>query len=71
MITLIWGNDAGGQHVALEYLAVAAERGDALLDARAAGIEQADESARRAFIAMSCTLMILPACASESEPPNT
>ena len=32
-------NDAGGDHVALEHLAVAAERGDAFLDARAAGVE--------------------------------
>ena len=26
---------------------------------------------QRAFIAMSCTLMIFCACASDSEPPNT
>src|SRR5215469_10154634 len=38
---------AGGDHVALEYLAVTAERGDALLDARAAGIEQADDRRAR------------------------
>ena len=61
---------AGGEHVALEHLAIAAERGDALLDAGAAGIEQADDR-QRAFIAMSCTLMIFCACVSESEPPNT
>ena len=41
-------NDAGGQHVALEHFAVAAERVDAFLDARAAGIEQADD--RRAVL---------------------
>ncbi len=40
-------NDAGGEHVALEHLAVAAERRHALLDARAAGIEQADDGAAR------------------------
>ena len=34
---------AGGQHVAQEHLAVAAERRHALLDARPAGIEQADD----------------------------
>ena len=34
-------DDARGEHVALEHLAVAAERGDAFLDAGAAGIEQA------------------------------
>ena len=38
---------AGGDHVALEHLAVAAERGDALLDARAAGVEQADDRRAR------------------------
>src|SRR5262249_4885158 len=36
-------NDAGGDHVALEHFAVAAERGDTFLDARTAGIEQADD----------------------------
>src|SRR5499427_96410 len=36
-------NDARGDHVALEHLAIAAERGDAVLDAGAAGIEQADD----------------------------
>ena len=36
-------DDAGGQHVAQEHLAVAAERRHAFLDARAAGIEQADD----------------------------
>ena len=36
-------DDAGGEHVALEHLAIAAERRDALLDARAAGVEQADD----------------------------
>ena len=41
-------NDAGGQHIALEHLAIAAERRDALLDARAAGVEQADD--RRAVL---------------------
>ena len=41
-------NDARGQHVALEHLAIAAERRDALLDARAAGVEQADD--RRAVL---------------------
>jgi hypothetical protein len=30
-------DDAGGQHIALEDLGIAAERRDALLDARAAG----------------------------------
>ncbi len=38
----------GGDDVALEHLAVAAERRDALLDAGAAGIEQADD--RRAHL---------------------
>ena len=41
-------NDAGGDDVALEHLAVAAERGDAFLDAGAAGIEQADDRRARA-----------------------
>ena len=41
-------DDAGRQHVALEHLAIAAERRDALLDARAAGVEQADD--RRAVL---------------------
>ena len=36
-------DDAGGQHVALEHLAIAAERRDALLDAGAAGVEKADD----------------------------
>src|ERR1019366_1682624 len=40
-------DDAGGEHVALEPLAIAAERGDALLDARAAGVEQADDGRAR------------------------
>ena len=40
-------DDAGGQHVALEHLAVAAKRGDALLDARPAGVEQADDRRAR------------------------
>ena len=43
MMTEICGIDAGGQHVAQEHLAVAAERRHALLDARAAGVEQADD----------------------------
>ncbi len=34
-------------HVALEHLAIAAERGDAFLDARAAGVEQADDRRAR------------------------
>ena len=41
-------DDAGGQHVAQEHLAVAAERVDAFLDARAAGVEEADD--RRAVL---------------------
>ena len=41
-------DDAGGQHVAQEHLAVAAERRHAFLDARAAGVEQADD--RRAVL---------------------
>ena len=36
-------DDAGRQHVAQEHLAIAAERRHALLDARAAGVEQADD----------------------------
>ena len=36
-------DDARGEHVALEHFAIAAERRDALLDARAAGVEQADD----------------------------
>ena len=36
-------DDAGGEHVALEHLAIAAERRHALLDARPAGVEQADD----------------------------
>src|SRR5690606_26303580 len=36
------GNDAGGEHVALEHLGIAGEAGDALLDARAAGIAESD-----------------------------
>ena len=47
MMTLICGNDAGGDDVALEHLAVAAQGGDALLDARAAGVEQADDRRAR------------------------
>ena len=35
------------EHVALEHLAIAAERCDALLDARAAGVEQADDGHAR------------------------
>jgi hypothetical protein len=70
MITEICGIDAGGEHVAQEDLAIAAERGDALLDARPARIEQADD--RRPFCsAMSWILVIFLACASDSEPPNT
>ncbi len=41
-------DDARGQHVALEHLGIAGERGDAVLDARAAGIVEADD--RRADI---------------------
>ena len=47
MMTLIWGMTPEEMHVALEHLAVAAERGHALLDARAAGVEQADDGAAR------------------------
>ena len=36
-------DDAGGQHIALEHFAIAAERRHALLDARAASVEQADD----------------------------
>jgi hypothetical protein len=41
-------DDAGGGDIALEDLAIAAERRDALLDAGAAGVEQADD--RRAHL---------------------
>ena len=41
------GNDARGDDVALEHLAVAAQGGDALLDAGAAGVEQADDRRAR------------------------
>ena len=40
-------DDARGDDVALEHLAVAAERRHALLDARAAGVEQADDRRAR------------------------
>ena len=46
-MTLICGMTPRGEDVALEHLAVAAERGDALLDARAAGVEQADDRRAR------------------------
>ena len=46
-MTLICGMTPEAMHVALEHLAVAAERGDALLDARAAGVEQADDRRAR------------------------
>ncbi len=46
-MTLICGMTPDGEHVALEHLAVAAERGDALLDAGAAGVEQADDRRAR------------------------
>ncbi len=36
-------NDARGEHVALEHFAIAPERRHALLDARPAGVEQADD----------------------------
>ena len=36
-------DDAGGEHVALEDLGIAAERRHAFLDARAAGIVEADD----------------------------
>ena len=36
-------HDAGSQHIALEHLGIAAERGDALLYARAAGVVQAHD----------------------------
>ena len=61
---------AGGQHIALEHLAVAAERGDAFLDARAAGIEQADD--RRARLHRHVLdLDDLLRVRLDSEPPNT
>ena len=41
-------DDARGQHIALEHFAIAAERRHALLDARPAGVEQADD--RRAVL---------------------
>ncbi len=64
-------DDARGQHVAQEHLAVAAERGDALLDARAAGIEQADD--RRAVLQRHVLDLgdLLRRGVSDSEPPNT
>src|SRR6185312_11318067 len=40
-------DDAGGDDVALEHLAIAAECGDALLDARAARVEQTDNRRAR------------------------
>ena len=43
MITRNLRNDARGQHIALEHLAIAAERRNAFLDAGAAGVEQADD----------------------------
>ena len=41
-------DDAGRRDVPFEHLAVAAERGDAFLDAGAAGVEQADDRRARA-----------------------
>jgi hypothetical protein len=43
MITLICGIDARGQGVLEEDVGIAGEAVDALLDARAAGVEQADD----------------------------
>jgi hypothetical protein len=54
---------ARGEHVALEHLGIAAERRDAFLDARAAGVVEADDR-RAAFIAMSWTLQIFCAWVS-------
>ena len=47
-MTEICGIDARGLHVAPEHLGIAAERGHALLDARAAGIVEPDQ--RRAVL---------------------
>ena len=46
-MTLICGMTPRGQHVALEHLAIAAQGRDALLDAGAAGVEQADDGRAR------------------------
>ena len=46
-MTEICGMTPEDKHVALEHLAVAAERRHALLDAGAAGVEQADDGAAR------------------------
>ena len=48
MIALDLRHHARGQRVAQEDVGVAAERGDALLDARAAGVVEADD--RRAVL---------------------
>ena len=59
-----------GEHVAQEHLAISAERCDAFLDARAAGIEQPDD--RRPVLQRHILdLLIFLACASDSDPPNT
>ena len=63
-------DDAGDQRVAQEDIGVAAEGDDAFLDARAAGVGQADD--RRAVLQRQVhDLQIFSACASDSEPPKT
>jgi hypothetical protein len=70
MMTRNLRDHARRDHVALEDLAIAAERRDAFLDAGAAGIEQADD--RRAVLQRHVLdLVIFWAWVSESEPPNT
>ena len=58
-------------HVAPEDLRVAAQRHDALLNARAAGVVDARSIGQPVLTARSITLQIFSANTSPSEPPKT
>ena len=62
--------DAGGDHVALEDLAVTA-KGATPSWMRAPPASNRPMIGQRARMAMSCALMIFCACVSDSEPPKT
>ena len=70
MMAEICGTTPLRQHVAQEDVGVARERAHALLNARAAGVVEADDG-RAHCIARSMILTILAALVSESDPPKT
>ena len=64
-------DDARGQHVALEHLGIAGERGDPVLDPRAAGIVEPDHRGADLHRLVHDLADLLGMRLADSEPPKT